>query len=1226
MGSHGGPTMNRHRVETATVRRGLVLAIALMAVAGFSAATVVSFAGADFGVAAAAGTSAAVPVAAATSTASSSGAEPSPTNFAEGNALSNDHHQGTLIVDEGGGPVATSIDPAVDYDTIGAEPEENVYETLIQYDNATTGITPSSFIPVVATCVPGSAQCVSDYGSTLTVNFGSGPYADIPQYYTFVIDPAAHFYDPVSGKSWKVYPTDVMFSVARTIAWSSGETSGYTPGWILGQSLLPSGNASWDGGLHFPYNNTGYGVLGSMLVNDSAYCPTKAMNGITGDGCITFDVNGQGQAWPGFLEFIEDSLGGAIMSCGWTNSIQAADGTPEPGFSSTSNDSSCLLPDGYNSTSGAIDGPAWTAYLAEEASNSPSVVNNATSWDNFDELILPAEFDATYNPTPPIQDDAVGSGPYYLAGPPLGTMSLTGGYTLAASPGYVQPSACSGAIHGITSYASGGFCYPAADTQTVHHYIPNVDVTYYVDSQSEDTAALGAFESGDVDFAPFLPSDFPTDVLPNTQYISIDQFPSISTFFISYSLSYSAVACGTFTGGSCSEGGNAVPATFATNVGVRDLLTAAFPYSTLFSQGEDKEGPVTFDYCAGGPIPAGMTPWYPTNVTYPCAVNGGVPDTSPLVQGSEGWWWEQLSTPGSGWNDADIDACVNETGSGGCVFPLFGEAGNSILNDILPDWAANLYAISGHALNPFPYDTETFGALVGAETSSSGGDNPAMIGNLGWAPDYPLPSDYENPMVNPQGIYTNPDYVSQELDASESPQNAAICGYTDPSNYSDLVYWANNPYAINTTCQGYAYDTAVYWDEGAAKLPAGALSQALLEYNLAGHIFNTLDLYAWQGNANEVFTFAPWINPASIDANPTFGGGGDTLWMYIKYQSTQEVNFKETGLPTGTVWQVSTTNAGVTTSGNAEEGYNVLGSPNAGSGQVVTLNLTVGKDVVVPSILVQGAGPTYEAFASASTTISPLSVAIAATAPTITLTFTAVGNATLTEYGIGPTAFAAPSFCGTITSGAATKGPPTYSACATPTSPSIPVTLEVTNATGSDMTPSGATAYKYTATVPTGFAICTKVTAACPIVGTLKAASGTFGIVSAGTTTAETIYFYPVYETVKFSISGLPAYTTWSVTVSTFSGPTVYTATLLDTTAKNGAGSISFSIQQNKSAVYEYTVNTYTLQTGYVPSITSGYFSPSAAKTISITAMDPKSHVVILYGPEALSRLLASER
>jgi len=1111
-------------------------------------------------------------------------------------ALSKDKNVGTLIVDEGGGAVATSIDPAISYDTIGAEPELNVYQTLIQYDNATTGVLPQNFIPVVATCVPGSTQCVSDYGSSLVKNFGTGPDADVGQYYTFVIDPAAHFYDPVSGKSWAVYPTDVMYSVARTISWASGATSGYTPGWILAQSLLPTGNFGWDGGLHAPYNTTPQSILGTMLINDTHYCPAKAMDGIHGDGCITFDANGGGIAWPGFLEFLEDPMGGGIMSCGWANSIAGTDGTPMPGFATNKNDSSCVLPDGLTSTMGST----WTSYVSGL---------DPTSWDAWDSLEFPAEFSGSYDPTPPIAFDAVGSGPYYLSGPPLGEMSLATGYTLTASPGYQQPSACSGAVKGIVSYASGGFCLPK-----VGKYIPKVDVTYYIDNPTYDEAALSNFQAGEVDFAPFLASDFATDVLPYTpSYISLDQFPSLSTFFVSYSLSYSATKCEGFIGGSCSEGGAAVPSDFANNIGIRDLLTASFPYATLFGPGYDKVGPVTFDFCAGGPIPAGMTPWYPTNVTYPCSVNGGVPDTSYSTPGSEAWWFAQMTDISSPYYNAELVWCGEQTG--GCVFPLFGEAGNSILNSILPIWASDLYTISNHTLNPFPYDTESFGALVDAETSSSGGNNPAMVGNLGWAPDYPLPSDYENPMVNPIGIYTSPDYVSQMLDLTESLANATACGHTDPTSYANLIYWTNNPYAISTNCQGYAYDTAVYWDENAATLPAGALSQALLEYNLAGHIFNTLDLYNWQGNANEVYTFAPWINPASIDSNPTFGGGGDTIWYYVQYMNTQQVNFGESGLPADTTWGVSSSLGGVVTAANATVGYDQNGLPCPTCGQTVEVNLSAGKDVVVPSVMIQAPGqPEPWAFQSAAVALNPLVVTLSKTnAPmTVSLYFTETGSAAITAYGLAPTSTAVPFLCGSITSGFATKGPPTYTACV---APSGPTTIEVAAA------PSGPGYYTYTMTAPTGFAICTKLTALCPIVGTLTKSSGKLGIVAAGLPTTGTIYFYPVIEKMKFTISGLPAYTTWTVTVATFAGPTLFASTLSNTTTSKGAGTIYFYIQQNASAVYGFSVNTYTLQTGYVPSYSSGYFTASGAKTIGLTAIDPRHVVIHLYGPEALNRL-----
>ena len=115
-----------------------------------------------------------------------------------------DPHPGTLIDYELAPGGALSEDPAIDYETVGAEPIFNVYQTLITYNGTATGPSPDDFVPELATCVPGSPQCQALYKGD-SLQSGSN--------YTFVIQSNASFYDPATGVHWGVYPTDVLFSI-----------------------------------------------------------------------------------------------------------------------------------------------------------------------------------------------------------------------------------------------------------------------------------------------------------------------------------------------------------------------------------------------------------------------------------------------------------------------------------------------------------------------------------------------------------------------------------------------------------------------------------------------------------------------------------------------------------------------------------------------------------------------------------------------------------------------------------------------------------------------------------------------------------------------------------------------------------------------------------------------------------------------------------------------------
>src|SRR5579863_1326282 len=88
-----------------------------------------------------------------------------------GTASVSSPHAGSLDVYELAPGGSNSEDPAIDYETVGAEVIENVYQPLIAYNGSSTGPTYQSYVPMLATCVPGSTtganNCQSLYGSTL---------------------------------------------------------------------------------------------------------------------------------------------------------------------------------------------------------------------------------------------------------------------------------------------------------------------------------------------------------------------------------------------------------------------------------------------------------------------------------------------------------------------------------------------------------------------------------------------------------------------------------------------------------------------------------------------------------------------------------------------------------------------------------------------------------------------------------------------------------------------------------------------------------------------------------------------------------------------------------------------------------------------------------------------------------------------------------------------------
>ncbi len=300
---------------------------------------------------------------------------------------------------------AVSLDPSVDYETVGAEVIYNVYETLITYNGSQAGPSPNGFVPEAAACVPGTTSgpygCQTLFGSTLVTNGGSD--------YTFVISDHAKFYNPSNGAIMNVYPSDVEWSLVRTCLFVEYPGVANNPGWIECQALLPYNlaNPAYDNGLHTPWNNTPANLLNAMTINSSADCPTAAMSAPY-SGCITFHTGLSGAMWPEFLELMSDPNGAAIQSCKWDQT----QGYTLAGWST------CGSPPSPTS----VADNAWDGAISQ---------GSPTSWNQ------------------KLAQNMVGSGPYYLA-----AYSYGQSYALKQSPAWSGTTCVGGKPNGCLPTAS----------------------------------------------------------------------------------------------------------------------------------------------------------------------------------------------------------------------------------------------------------------------------------------------------------------------------------------------------------------------------------------------------------------------------------------------------------------------------------------------------------------------------------------------------------------------------------------------------------------------------------------------------------------------------------------------------------------------------------------------------------------------------------------------------
>jgi hypothetical protein len=737
-----------------------------------------------------------------------------------GAAAATDPHPGTVIYYSTAVGGATSLDPAIAYDTVSYEPILSVYEGLIMYNGSATGTDPSDYLPVLSTCVPGpnSASCTKLYGSDLY----SGDN------YTFPIDKNARFYDPNGGSStgWPVYPSDVVFSLARTMAFADLPASGAHNGWILAQSLLPgpssttnAANHAWDSGIHFPYNNTPQNIFNAMTVNGSA-CTSTIMAG--SNGCVTLTVNGNGENWPFFLELIADQLGSSIMPCGWVSATDSHGGDAgipywTAGNVSGSGDHPCPLP-------GAVSGYG--------VAPSAMPVNG---WDSYEEAGSGASNQGGSIGTP--VSAMVGSGAFYLANYQVGAS-----YTLQASPAYASNPQCTWTN-----------CMPLAG-----HTAKKVEVTWETDiSQGEQALSAGVADTAGI------PSTDNALLLQLIQQgkVNVLSVPTLSIYFYPFNFLFDVAGAQKYTTSSIS-----VPADWFTYLGMRQFFATSYPYQLTIKTVYTQDGiPSGFDY--GGAIPQFMANYYASNVSWPdqdpgaaCAGSGASSPACPS------YWWTQMTTPGSPYYDPEAAQC---TPSSPCQLPLLGQTGYPPGDEAVSLWVNDVSQFSGGAVK-VGFTDLNFGTLVVNSLFSSPGQNPMPVYTLGWAPDYPDPTDYVAPLYYPDSTYTFSDTVNEQMNLLAS--NATGCS-------TNFYYYAALTAPVNQSCQGAAYDAMSNALLKAATLPPGPAR--VLLYNQAEHIANQLALYVYSYQSYVDPTMASWVNLSSLNTNVTIGGGGDFVWWAL---------------------------------------------------------------------------------------------------------------------------------------------------------------------------------------------------------------------------------------------------------------------------------------------------------------------------------------------------------
>jgi hypothetical protein len=308
-----------------------------------------------------------------------------------------------------------------------------------------------------------------------------------------------------------------------------------------------------------------------------------------------------------------------------------------------------------------------------------------------------------------------------------------------------------------------------------------------------------------------------------------------------------------------------VDSDFFTSLGVREFFTHAYPYATIEKELNTYDG-IVLGTNYGGAIPQYMANYYPTNISWP----GGDPCTSTTDPACASYWWAQLHNDSNGvpgpYYDPELAGCSS---ANPCTLPLVGQTGNPTGDEENALWVDQISELSGGALKVIPTDINFLSISINSQDSAPG-QNPMPVFGLGWAPDYPDPTDYTTPLYLENSTYTYGDDVAQQM--YRSGQGVG-CPATD-----DFSYYANN--VITQNCQGPAYKSMVKLLGMAGVSPACTIGSASscprnVDYTMGEKIANQLALYVYTTQSTGFSYAASWINiyaapPNVVTAGPQY--------------------------------------------------------------------------------------------------------------------------------------------------------------------------------------------------------------------------------------------------------------------------------------------------------------------------------------------------------------------
>jgi peptide/nickel transport system substrate-binding protein len=380
--------------------------------------------------------------------------------------------------------------------------------------------------------------------------------------------------------------------------------------------------------------------------------------------------------------------------------------------------------------------------------------------------------------------------------------------------------------------------------------------TVYIEYIAQPSTTYLGLKSGQAQTAGIPTSDWNlVEGLKNASIVNYTEFSSLSIFWYNFNLNVNLTMLSTV------DSKANLPQVLFTSLRARETFAYAYNYQFyLNEQVGNGIYHVAFASAYAGMLPAGML--YQQSISQLNATTNGVPYFN--LAKAQQLWASFVNTTGSYMGITYSSSTHKDEYNGAPLdVPIFIFSADPVDLEGATTWGTNLQSIiPGFQFQVIP---TAFPILLGYMVQ---GQNPMPIYELGWAPDYPYPTDYLGPMGLPVNASTYPgpnDMTPYWL-------------YGNPSNplYADHL----------TTMQDQAANlTAMINDWNAA---ASNPSMAEQYYHAMNEMLVNMTYYTYIEQVNDFWVYSTKMvgSQYSLWEESTYTGmSGDLLYNYMQYAS-----------------------------------------------------------------------------------------------------------------------------------------------------------------------------------------------------------------------------------------------------------------------------------------------------------------------------------------------------